>query len=406
MRMLPTPSRCAALAALALALAAAPASTFDMPRHSRMTEQTMARLGVTGAAQGLIAWGALLPDLEGCVRHCYCDLWPWRTCAPDSATAIPFAVDHFDNNLLDESVYRINDNMAIAQGGVWSTPTGPRAAARALVAFGRALHTTQDFYAHSTFLEINLPLVRGNPLNLPLWQGQPYALFPWTTSDGLTGGGGLETGYYLQALPFGAYTHDMLNKDNAGTGIATSAHGQVRFNISVPSAIQTTLYGLASGDLRNDGNYTEYGLATRHTVFAYDVLLNGGYVFPYIFGPTLAEPADPVRAQRVIAFFDWVNANPELIDMAATADSLVAHAERDSLDLFPMNLVDAEGLPLPYSQTAGASAGAVPPRLAVVGPNPFTSAITLRFVAAAPGVYLVRMTGFGREEARRVALAR
>lgn len=440
----------AALVALGPAFPTPAAHAFDMPRHSRMTEQAMDRLGVTGAAQGLIAWGAMLPDLQDCVGHCYCAFWPFTHCNPDSAAAIPYSVDHFDNNLLYESAWNVEDNMAIAMSGITPTPTGARAAARALIAFGRALHTTQDFYAHSTFLEINLPLLRGNPMNLPRWQGGPYALFAWTTSDGLTGGGGLETGYYLQGGPFGSYTHDLLNKDNPNAGLVPSHHGAAHVNISVPASMQTTLYGLVSGDLRGDGAYTEYGLAPRHTAFAYDILLHGGLVFPGAFAKAERAPVAPAGAQQVQSFFDWVNANPECIAMAQTADTLIARAERDSLYDLPLSLVDAEGLPVPFPVGVGEPPMPGPSRLAITGPNPFATSTTLRFLApaggrvrlavldpggrrvatlldadapagfhdvrwdgrddagrpAAPGVYLVRFDGFGRTESRRLVLAR
>jgi hypothetical protein len=367
------------LLAVAGLLPALPAHGFQLQRHGLMTRQVLTRHAVTGAAASLIAFGAMAPDIEDCIPHCYCDYAP-TVCQPDSGQAVQYAVNHFDNDELDESIYRINDRMAIAQSGIYTAQGQVRAAAIALVTFGRALHTTQDFYAHSTFLEVNLPVMRRDPLKLPLWQGQPYALFSWTTCDGLSGGGGVSTGWYLATPPAGGYTHDQLNKDSPGT-----PHGSCTVQISAGGFSETTLYGLASGDLGGGDDYTDFGLAPRHTVFALNVLLNGGYVFPYVFEANRAVGTPPGDVAQALAFFDWVNQDPELIAMAEAADSLIANADADSIGNFPMDALDADGLPIPRTVSVAPAATGRSLELAAPRPNPFTGATSMRFLAPRAG---------------------
>lgn len=437
----------AALLALTLlvstGLPAPPAHSFDLQKHSIMTKQVLGRHGLTGAALALVAYGALLPDVQDCIPHCYCDFAP-GFCQPDSSQAPQYGANHFDNNLLDESIFRVNLRMGEAQAGISSATGNPRASALALMAFGKAVHTTQDFYAHSTFVEINLfpgPFITTNINDLPIWQGEPYALYTWHNPNA-SGGGDLQTGYYLAGPPAGGYTHGQLNKDNPG-----SPEGRQTARVSGVAA--TTLYGVASGDVTGGGTYTDLGLAPRHTIYAYSALLSGGLVFPYVF---LAEaprpPADPMHAQRVLDFFSYVNSDPTLIAMAQAADSIVAHSRADSIGGFPISAIDSEGVPLPLPVSVPTAELSANRLLSPARPNPFRTGTELGFSAprignvrldvfdlegrrvvtlfrgeaatgphrvrwdgrgdsgarVAAGVYLVRFTGFGRVESGRVAL--
>jgi hypothetical protein len=431
--------------ALALCATAPPARAFELHRHSAMTYQVLGRHGVSGAALSLIAYGAMLPDVQDCVPNCYCDFAP-GACQPNGQQIPQYAANHFDNNLLDESIYRVNERMALAQAGI-STATGdPRASAVALVAFGKALHTTQDFYAHSTFVEINIfpgPGITTNIGSLPIWQGQPYALYQWHNNN-TSGFGDLQTGFYIASPPFSGYTHDQLNKDTPG-----SPEGSQVARVSGVSP-QTNLYGVASGDVTGGMAFTDLGLAPRHTIQAYGALLGGGLVFPYVFAQqAAAAPADPAHAQHVLDFFSWVNQDPTLVAMAAAAESLMAHASGDSIASFPINAIDADGLPLPLSTSVTPVTLRGGELLGAPHPNPFAGGVRVNFLAprdgavrlavydlegrrvatlldgdvdagvhsarwdgrdsggaqVAAGLYLVRLTGFGRDETRRVTLA-
>jgi hypothetical protein len=279
--------------------------------------------------------------------------------------------------------------------------------------------------------------------NAPIWFGEPYALYSWRHGN-LTGDGSLQTGYYLQGKPAGGYTHDELNKDSPGS---SEGHQPV----TILGHGTKTLYGAVSGDFDGNMNFDDSGLAPRHTLYAYQALLNGGDVFPYVFGPhAAARPVDPRRSQQVQDFFAWVEQDPTLQAMAQAADSLIAHANGDSIGNFPMNAIDADGLPKPLTTAVAPREPAGGSLLGTASPNPFVSRTTLSFLApragdvhvavydpegrriatlfdgevgaglhevawdgragdgrpAAAGVYLIRFSGFGRTEARRIARTR
>ncbi len=364
-------TRVLALAAFVFCVVPRPASTFDLQRHAAMTYTVLGYRGVGAVARGIIAFGAMLPDIQDCIPSCYCDFAP-RACQPLPGQLSQFGADHFDNNLLDESIYRVNDRMAIAQAGVEAPPGDWLTAGRALIAFGKALHTTQDFYAHSTWFEINIPPI--GPINLFTWQGQPYALYSWHNAN-LTGNGSLQTGFYIAGAPAGGYTHDQLNKDNPG-----SPEGSQRI-------AGNSYYSWVSGDGINGGGWDSLGLAPQHTLNAYQALYSGGLLFPYVFGAAGPQrAADALRAQRVANFFAWVEQDTTLQKMAAFADTLIAHARADSIDLFPTQAIDANDLPnlalLSADEQLPPQRGAL---LAPARPNPFRDATTLRYVAPAAG---------------------
>lgn len=140
---------------------------------------------------------------------------------------------HFDNETLDAGSARIIDLKEQAIGQLLSSP--PNAvAARAL--FGSALHTAQDFYSHSNWIEMGNTtpepsLGRGmlSPLSLSVatCPADPAAL----GGDGLTS---LTTGYYelpnpCTSPPAGKCLHGVrflcegINKDNASRPLFAEA---------------------------------------------------------------------------------------------------------------------------------------------------------------------------------------
>lgn len=436
----------AAAIAASLVVPPAPARAFELHRHSVMTYQVLHRHGVGAVGAALIAYGAMLPDVQDCIPHCYCDYAP-TFCQPNPTEAIPFASDHFDNNLLDESIIRVNERMATARAGIANQAySNPRDAALALMAFGKALHTTQDFYAHSTWLEINIFSVvfQFDLANAPIWFGEPYALYSWHHGS-LSGDGSLQTGFYLAGAPGGGYTHDQLNKDSPGSSeghqpLAILGHGT------------KTMYAGVSGDFDGNMSFDDSGLAPQHTLYAWNALQNGGDVFPYVFAAQAnARPAaDPAMAKRVADFFAAVEADPAMQAYAQAADSIVAHAYGDSIGSFPLNAVDADGVPIPLTTAVNPAVPHPTLFLGAAHPNPFAHDTEISFLApghgpmkiaiydaegrriallfngdiaaglheirwdgrddtgarAPAGVYMVRLTGFGRNEARRVALTR
>lgn len=435
-------------AVLALALAAVlaqPAAAFQVQKHAAITKQVLGRHGLSGAALSLVAFGAMLPDILDCVGPCYCDFAP-GFCQPSGGEIQVYAANHFDNNLLDESAFRANALMDQAQAGIVTSQGNSRASGIALLAFGRALHTAQDFYAHSTFVEINLfpgPFITTHITAIPIWYGEPYALYQWSNNN-TSGFGDLQTGFYIAPTPFSGYSHDVLNKDSAGSPEGSQT---ARVNGAGPTP---KLYGVASGDFSLNGNYNDLGLAPQHTIYGYQALLAGGLIFPYQFGPrTAAIPAGADFTQRALEFFSWVNQDSTLIAMAAQAESLITRADADSIGDFPIDQIDADGLPLPpvVSVRPGAPG---PVRMAPVFPNPTRDRAHIafrtpgpgvvrigvydvegRFVARVfegdpgegvhdlhwdcrdeggspvpPGVYLVRYSGHGHSESRRFVITR
>ncbi|UIE38402.1 Het-C domain-containing protein [Leptodesmis sichuanensis] len=102
---------------------------------------------------------------------------------------------HFDNCAFAEGAKHIRDEWAKIEAEI------DRLSDDALVAFGRLLHTTQDFYAHSNWIELHL-----DQAPIPLWDFQIDTLPP-----------GIVSGTWSMGFPkkcgSGAPSHDELNKD-------------------------------------------------------------------------------------------------------------------------------------------------------------------------------------------------
>jgi hypothetical protein len=69
---------------------------------------------------------------------------------------------HFDNNAFDKSYAYIEENRALTRASLQRND-----ARAAWVAFGRMLHTAQDFYAHSNYITLWLSLFNGRALPAP-----------------------------------------------------------------------------------------------------------------------------------------------------------------------------------------------------------------------------------------------
>lgn len=102
---------------------------------------------------------------------------------------------HFDNCAFAEGAKHIHDEWAKIES------ESNHLSDDALVAFGRLLHTAQDFYAHSNWIELHL-----DQAPIPLWDFQVETL-----------PAGIVSGTWSMGFPkkcgTGAPSHDELNKD-------------------------------------------------------------------------------------------------------------------------------------------------------------------------------------------------
>jgi hypothetical protein len=443
------PRAAAALLALATLLPlAAPARAFEVLRHSNMTGEVLARQGVGPRALGFIQQGVRWPDLTQCLSGCYCPAYLQVFCSdPDSAQVVQFSASHFDNNRISESMQNVETLMSLARAGLArSTPPSTEAERRqlgvALIFFGEALHAIQDFYAHSTWIELNRDLIRigGHLYSCPLWNGETGG-----GSGSVNVGGttvvGVQTGYVDLTTPVGGVSHAMLNKDSPGSG-----QGSIVVNRIYPASRIGTYYELASGQVGGSFNsYTDDGVAPRHTIKALQCLFSGCAIYNLPEGPAKAGPASASGIAEMLA---WVEGDPEMAAIAARLDSLWTSSDPDTPATFPMNQFDADGWPLPATASVEDPFRPVARVLAGPVPNPAHGRTAIRFQAPAAGpvrlevfdltgrrvrllldrevepgwkdvwwagfddagrslpsgTYLVRLSGFGRSESSRIVL--
>lgn len=330
------------------------ARSFEIHRHAVMTRDTLQNAGVSGAALGSAVVGAMWPDAVGCLLYAYCDP-PYNLGRPapnEDRIINDLSLNHFDNNQLDASIARVNERMGLAYVLWTSLASSPnpwpeedaRDFHRAMFLFGQALHAVQDFYAHSTYVECNVPLLRiGCSRGLAIWEGLGVGgCSPSYTVDGVTD---LQTGYYKIAPPPGSTTHDALNKDHAGT-----AQGARTVTRLFPSSTCYTYYGVISGQFSATGGADTYeptGIAPRHSDHALTALNTGGPVFGSL-PIDLAAQASPAGAAGE-SLFDLIaraNADPTVI---AQANELAAMVDLTNPDphAFPLESLDLDGLPVP-----------------------------------------------------------
>jgi hypothetical protein len=133
------------------------------------------------------------------------------------------------------------DNCAFPDGldyiaGEWNLirESGDRYGDVALGAFGRLLHTVQDFYAHSNWIELHVNLTP-----IPVWDlklgSLPTAIVSGTWSIG-----------HPKRCVAGTPTHEQLNKDSAnsqeGAKVVTTGpnKGQTLFRLAFAAAVGAT----------------------------------------------------------------------------------------------------------------------------------------------------------------------
>jgi uncharacterized protein (TIGR00288 family) len=391
-----------ALVLLALALSAAPSSAFEVFRHSNLTAEVLGRQGVSGNALSLILQGVRWPDITQCVSGCYCPAYVQIFCSdPDSNQVRQFSVSHFDNNMLLESREHVELLMTLARSGLdgAAPPTNEverRSVGVALMFFGEALHAIQDFYAHSTWVELNRDLIRigGHIDSAPLWNGESTA-GSGSADVGGTPVSGTQTGFVDLPLPAGSVTHDDLNKDAPGT-----PQGQIVVNRLFPAGRIGTYYEIVSGQVGGSFNaYQDVGLAPRHTIKAWQCLQAGCAIYDLPPGPASAERpgaglaaagrraggATGLATLDLPSLIAWVNADSAMGAAAQRIDSLWASSNPDSPSTFPLDAFDADGWPLPPSASI---ADLVRPVARVLGgarPNPFRGRTAIRFRAPRAG---------------------
>ncbi|MBK7949203.1 MAG: hypothetical protein IPK00_10800 [Deltaproteobacteria bacterium] len=351
---------------IALLAALAPssiASAFEIHRHALMTRATLQNAGVSGPAVGSAVLGAMWPDAVGCVLYAYCDP-PYNLGRPapsEDRILGDLSLNHFDNDRFDDSIARVNQRMGQAYV-LWRSLAGSanpwpdedaRDFHRAMFLFGQALHAIQDFYAHSTYLECNVPLLRiGCSRGLAIWNGlRVGGCDPSYTVDGVTD---LQSGYYKIAPPPGSTTHDALNKDHPGT-----AQGARIVTRLFPPASCFTYYGAISGQFGASGGSDTYdptGIAPRHSDHALTALNSGGPVFGSLpleaaAGANETSAAPAAADESLFDLIARANADPAVIALADELSALVDPTNPDP-HAFPLESLDLDGLPVPEPSLA------------------------------------------------------
>jgi len=435
------------------------AAAFEVIRHSNMTGEVLARQGAGPNTVKFIQQGVRWPDLTQCLSGCYCPAYLQVFCSdPDSAEVIQFSRSHFDNNQILESMENVETLMTLARAWVnRGTPPANdeerRMLGTALIFFGEALHAIQDFYAHSTWIELNRDLIRigGHLYSCPMWNGESTGGSGSTTVGGVSVSG-VQTGYVDIVPPAGSVTHGALNKDAPGT-----TQGAIVVNRIFPSGRIGTYYEIASGQVGGSFNsYTDDGLAPRHTIKALQCLFADCAIYDLpplaaaarvAGGASAPAPATPLGTNPMLA---WLESDPTMIAAASRIDSLWTASDPDTPSTFPLAQFDANGWPLPptvsvedlFRPEVRVLQGAVP--------NPFRGRAAIRFrapqagrvrlevfdltgrrvrtlldreieagwkevwwaglddanAALPSGMYLVRLEGFGRRESARMTLVR
>jgi hypothetical protein len=456
--------RCPAvlLLTIALLIAAPPRGrAFEVLRHSNMTGEVLARQGAGPNTLKFIQQGVRWPDLTQCLSGCYCPAYLQIFCSdPDSAQVIEFSKSHYDNNQILESMDNVETLMTLARS--WVNRTTPpandeerRMLGTALIFFGEALHAIQDFYSHSTWIELNRDLIRigGHLYSCPMWNGETTGGSGSTVVGGITVAG-VQTGYVDIAPPAGSVTHGALNKDAPGT-----TQGQIVVNRIFPVTRIGSYYEIASGQVGGSFNsYTDDGLAPRHTIKALQCLFSGCAI--YNLPPIGAEaragvPVSEAERASLVALLgsnpmlSWLEADPTMTAIATHMDSIWVASDPDTPSTFPLANFDPDGWPLPPS-TSVEDLFRPDVRVLQAVPNPFRGRTAVRFrapsagpvrlevfdlggrrlrtlldrelepgwkevwwagldergVALPAGTYLVRLTGFGRRESARLTLVR
>lgn len=113
------------------------------------------------------------------------------------------AANHFDNCAFHEGVHKIQRDRQIIAA------EADRVSVRSILALGRILHTVQDFYAHSNWIELHLA---ADPV--PLWDLDPATLSIAVRSGSWTAG--VPRCHREPACP----THGELNKDSDGSAMS------------------------------------------------------------------------------------------------------------------------------------------------------------------------------------------
>ena len=339
------------LATMLVVTAGSTAHSFEIHRHALMTGDTLQNAGVSGAALGSAVVGAMWPDAVGCVLYAYCDP-PYNLGRPgpsEDRVLNDLSLNHFDNNQLDSSIERVNERMALAYVLWTSLASSPnpwpaedaRDFHRAMFLFGQALHAIQDFYAHSTYLECSVPLLRiGCSRGLAIWNGLGLGgCNPIYTVDDVTD---IQTGYYKMSPPAGSTTHDALNKDHPGT-----AQGSRIVTRLFPLSSCFTYYGVISGQFGAGGATDPYeptGIAPRHSDHALTALNTGGPVFGSL--PIGAAAQTNAAGESLFDLIARANADPVVITLANELAALVDPTNPDP-NAFPLGSLDLDGLPIP-----------------------------------------------------------
>lgn len=372
-------------------LAAAPAQAFEVFRHAAMGADVLGRLGVGGATVEFVKQGEMSPDISGCLTQCYCPVWLQVLCSdPTEEEVLILSSSHFDNTRLVQSIAHVNATVTIARSRLLSLPRPfqndqqRNDYAIAMRWFGEALHTLQDFYSHSTYLECFKDVIRlsGNVASLGTWEGEDLAC---SVEVGGTTVDGLQTGYVDLAIPEGSVGHDILNKDKP-----TSTQGALQIRRVFPNTLIATYYEAVSGQFGGSGPYTDAGVAPRHTAKAWQALLEGTAVYDLYPIAKQAGPRDPrlVQAERqaILDLIAEANADPYLQDLAARINTLMTSWDPDDPSTFPLDQFDEDMLPI--TNTAAPSdrvtAAAGIRLLEQNSPNPFNPATSIPFVAPEP----------------------
>lgn len=178
----------AVLAALALQCPAPRVMAFGSATHVRITETVLAELPFDADSAALVVLGNRMVDRQ------------------DAKGEFSVPEAHFDNETFSKGSRRLREKIAAVMDAL---DRGDRELA--LESLGRGLHTAQDFFAHSNFIENNAVDAPVDLLDLK----DPAADLV-CEKEGFKGG--LTSGYFPESPSAAKCTHSELAKDGPDAG--------------------------------------------------------------------------------------------------------------------------------------------------------------------------------------------